>query len=336
MKIMHKIGAAAVAGVLFLSACDSQKTEITETAQEMPVSSVNIEKELAERFSVTDENKYLIEDSIQDVYAEADKEGVTLKVLQTIAYENMICILAEADLEEGIEKVTEDYYINAKCDFSVEGRASLHRSGSSEYSYDEEKKSLTYLCTDVFDTPELEEGMTLNLQLSEISKGKEEFPPEAFDENGELREDYDPTEIMWQPEEPLTVSWTLEKIGKSVETDIDDESIVDGKIALTPLYVYVSANKSDYAKWFYPEGQPETDEERLLWVLAEENFAKTVRLVHKNGYYIDAYNQTGVKLHDLSENTGAFNVLKAFFMVLDPEEVEFVEISNQKYKVNKD
>ncbi len=327
MKNMCKFGAAAVCGVLFLSACGQEKP---------PMRSVNIESEIAENFSVTEDNKYLLEDSVQDIYAEKEKDGATLRVLQTVAYENMICILAEADLDEEIGKVADDCYIDVKCDFSVENRVSLSRSSSLEIEYDEEKNSLMLLSTSVFDTPKLEEGMPLNLRLSEISRSKGELPPEAFDENGEIREDYDPMEIVWQSEEPLTVSWTLEKVGKSVEIDIDNEDILDGKIALTPLYVYVSANKSDYASWFYPEGQPETDEERLLWAQAEPNFAKTVRLGHKNGYYIDAYNRTGVKLHDLSDSTGAFKVLKAFFTALDPEEVEYVEIMNEKYEFNKE
>lgn len=327
MRNMRKFGIAAVCGILFLSACGQNKT---------PVSSVNMESEIAEKFSVTEDNKYLLEDSVQDVYAEEEKDGATLRVLQTVAYENMICILAEADLDEEIGKVTDGYTINAKFEFSVEDRVSLHRSGSSELRYDEEKNSLTYLGTYAFDTPELEEEMTLNLQLSEISQSKEEFPPEAYDENGEIRQDYELDEIIWKPDEPLTVSWTLEKVGKSVEMDIDNENILDGKIALTPLYVYVSANKSDYASWFYPEKQPETDEERFLWAQADPNFAKTVRLGHKNGYYIDAYSRTGVKLHDLSDSTGAFKVLKAFFTVLNPEEVEYVEIAHEKYELNKE
>lgn len=130
MRNMRKFGTAAVCGILFLSACGQNK---------MPVSSVNIESEIAENFSVTEDNKYLLEDSVQDVYAEEEKDGATLRVLQTVAYENMICILAEADMDEEIGKVADGYTINAKFEFSVEDRASLHRSGSSELRYDEEK-----------------------------------------------------------------------------------------------------------------------------------------------------------------------------------------------------
>lgn len=326
MKFLRKSAAAAVGAVMFLSACGARKA---------PESSVNIEDEIAERFSVTEENKYLLEDSVQDVFEEEENDGVTLLVRQVIAYENMLCILADADMDERFEKITDEYTVGADIDFSVEGREHLTRSGSWEIHYDEEENSLTYLGTYFFDKPKLEEGMTLNFLLKEISKREAEFPPEAFDENGEIREDYETEEILWRPEEPLTVSWTLEKVGKSVEIDIDDESILDGIIALTPLYVYVSANKSDYAHWFYPEKPPETEEELRLWALAGKKFAKTVRLGHKNGYYIDAYDAQASGLDRLTESTGAFKALRPFFTVLDPEEVEYVEIMYSKYELNK-
>jgi len=316
-----------LAAVLGLCACGN--TAPNESA----VSSLNIEKGLAEILSVTDSNKYLLEDSLQDVYKKEEKDGVSLEVLQVISYENMVCFLAEAAFDESVLKADGNIPENITFDFSPENRTFMTCGGSWEnVGYDKEKNAYTYYCIKVFDKPQLEEGMVLNVSLQEGSRWDEDYPPEALDEEGQTREAYEPESTFQNSEEPLTVSWKLEKLGKTVEADIESGHVLNGKIALTSFYVRVWADGSDYGPSFYTDTWTEEGREPLFYEpYFLYAFLRSVRLKHNDGYYIDPFKTNAPELNNLSNETGSFDVLRTFFVPLDPDAVDSVEIMGVNY-----
>lgn len=297
------------------------------------VSAINVEKELAERFSITDSNKYLLDDSLQDVYKKEEKDGVSLEVLQVIAYDSMLRYLAKVTFDEELVKPDEMESVGIKCNISAENRMFLYGPSSWETTKrKDEKNSVIYICTNLFDKPEIEEGMVLNFFVTEVYQRIEDIPPEALDENGGLREGFEMEKTIWKAEEPLAVSWTVEKLGRSIETEIDNEDVTDGKISLTPMYVHVWANGSNYIPYFYSDILSGNEDMNYFYKsYLRETFFRKVRLKHKDGYYIDSFTNVSPDIYRLGDTMGSFNVLKPFFIPIDPDLVESVEIMGVNY-----
>lgn len=316
MRKYHKISAIIVGVMLFFSSC---------TPADL---SVKIEEDLAEYCSITEENKTLISDAVQDIYAEAESEGVTLKVLQTITYKSMIYVLAQIDL--GDIKTGKDGSIGTDIKFSFADRTSLGFSWNGIAEFDEAENSLMYVYYGIPKQQAFEKDNVMKAELTKVYR-RIDLPPEAYNEDYNIKEGYEHEEILWQTEGPLEVIWEIENIGKSVELPIDDKTMVDGIIELNPMYLRVSANKSEYGTMFSDKLIPENTD----WISSEyirETFARSIKLKHKDGYYIDIFKSLPV--NNCSENLGSFDVMKTFLMPLNMDAVDSVQIVGKGYKIS--
>lgn len=191
-------------------------------------SSKQVEAALSDYYSIQGSDRGAEEEGLQSISKRDEKEGVVLEVLQAFTYENIICISVDisfADTNNIMGKEAEIIPENVNI---LSGDQSIISTSKAVelVGTNIESSTMTYLLWFYSD------DVSIFAKNTSITLSIDAFSVD--------------TETVLQFDEPLSVSWDVQKIGSSTLAKIDNENI-SGDVIITPISLHFNLVAPQYS-----------------------------------------------------------------------------------------